>query len=159
MTRIEQLREARRFLGLPHPADDDHVTKALQYIESRNQAFQATKKRHSKPAKRVAISLAQAISRGQRAGLPMPQEWASLFHLYQHIGATRSGPPKRTDGFKQRLALQQAFWLLSDRGRPCVAGSKSEWCRLAAILLGYPKPTASLLSHCRQLRVQFKLEK
>jgi hypothetical protein len=159
MTREDQLREARHFLGLPHPADKDDVSDALQYIEFRNQAFLVAKKRHSKPAKRVARSLAQAIWRGQRAGLPMPHQWALLFHLYQDIGTTRSGPPKRTDGFKQRLALQQAFWLLSDRGRPCVAGSKGEWCKLAAILLGYPKPTAGLLSQARQLRVQFKLEK
>lgn len=159
MTRKQQLRVARRFLGLPHPAVDDDVSEAFRYIEFRNQAFLAAKKPHSKPAKRVARSLAQAIWRGQRAGLPMPQEWASLFHLYQDIGTTRSGPPKRTDGFKQRLALQQAFWLLSDRGRPCVAGSKGEWCKLAAILLGYQKPTTSLLSQARRLRVQFELEK
>jgi hypothetical protein len=158
MTRKDQLREARRFLGLPHPAGDDEISKALRYIELRNQANLATKERHSKPAKRVAVSLAQAIWRAQRVGLPMPQEWASLFYLYRDIGATRSAP-KRTDGLKKRLALQQAFWLLNDRKRPCVASRNGDWCKLAAILLGYPKPTASLLSQARQLRVQFKLEK
>jgi hypothetical protein len=156
MTREDQLREARRFLGLPHPADDDDVSKALRYIEFRNQAFLAAKKRHSKPAKRVARSLAQAIWRGQRAGLPMPQEWASLFHLYQDIGTTRSGAPKRADGFKKRLALQQAFWLLNDRNRPCVAGRNCDWCKLGAILYGNPR--AEMLSQCRELRTRFRLE-
>jgi hypothetical protein len=153
MTRIEQLREARRFLGLPHPAGDDEISKALRYIELRNQAHLATKERHSKPAKRVAVSLAQAIWRAQRAGLPMPQEWASLFYLYRDIGATRSAP-KRTDGLKKRLALQQAFWLLNDRNRPCVASRNGDWCKLAAILYGDLK--ADMLSHCRQLRTLFQ---
>jgi hypothetical protein len=154
MTREDQLHEARHFLGLPHPANNDDVSKALRYIEFRNQAFLAAKKRHSKPAKRVARSLAQAIWRGQRAGLPMPQEWAPLFHLYQDIGTTRSGAPKRADGFKKRLALQQAFWLLNDRSRPCVANRNGDWCKLAAILYGNPK--ADMLSQCRKLRPLFQ---
>jgi hypothetical protein len=159
LAREQQLRAARQFLGLPHPADNDEVTKALRYIESRDRTFLAIKKRYSKPAKRAARSLAYAILRGQSAGLPMPPEWVSLFYAYQHIGTTRSGPPKRADGFRQRLGLQQAFWLLSDRGRPCMASLEGEWCKLAAILLGYPKPTAGLLSQARRLRAQFKLEK
>jgi hypothetical protein len=150
MTRERQLRRARHFLGLPHPAADDDVSKALRYIELRDKVFRATKSRHSKPTKRAARSLAHAILRGQRAGLPMPVEWASLFLMYQHIGTTRSGPPKRTDGFKKRLALQQAFWLLNDRNRPCVASRNGDWCKLAAILFGNPK--ADMLSHCRVLR-------
>jgi hypothetical protein len=153
MTRKDQLREARRFLGLPHPAADDEVSKALRYIEFQNQACQAVKKRHSKPAKRAARSLAQAIWRGQRAGLPMLPEWASLLHLYQDIGTTRS-PPARTDGFKKRLAVQQAGWLLGDRNRPCVASRNGDWCKLAAILYGDPK--ADMLSQCRQLRTLFQ---
>jgi hypothetical protein len=176
----EQLRAARFFLGLPHPADDDDVAKALHYIEFLNQLFLATKKRNAKPAKRAARSLAQAILRGQRAGLPMPREWASLFYLYRDMGTTRSElrrlargredevarrallfrePPKRADGYRQRLGLQQAFWLLSDRNRPCMASLNGDWCRLAAILLGYPKPTTGLLSQARQLRILFGLNR
>jgi hypothetical protein len=158
MTREQQLREARRFLGLPHPADKDEVTGALRYIEFRDRAFLATKKRHSKPAKPAARGLAKAILRAQRAGLPMPAEWVSLFYLYQHVGITRSAP-KRAEGFKQRLALQQAYWLLSDRKRPCEASLNGEWCRLAAILLGYPKPTAGLLSQARRVHVEFEPKK
>jgi hypothetical protein len=158
MTREDQLRAARRFLALPHPAAaDDDVSKALRYIELRNQAFRATKQRRSKRGKRAAGSLLQAMVRARKAGLPTPAE--EFFLWYHDIATTPSGIPKRADGFKQRLALQQAFWLLNDRSRPCIAGSKGEWCKLAAILLGYPKPTAGLLSQARQLRVQFKLEK
>jgi hypothetical protein len=157
MTHDEQLRAARHFLGLPHPAADDDVSKALRYIELRNQAFRATKQRHSKPMKRAARSLLQAMVRARKAGLPMPAE--EFFLRYHYIATTPSGKPKRADGFKQRLALQQAFWLLDDRNRPCVASGKGDWCKLAAILLGYPKPTAVLLSQARQLRVPFKLEK
>jgi hypothetical protein len=178
MTREDQLREARHFLGLPHPADKDDVSNALQYIEFRNQVFRATKQRHSKPMKRAARSLLHAMTRARKAGLPMPQDLrhaigatprdlrasvdvvrdtATSFLLwYYYIATTPSGAPTRADGFKQRLALQQAFWLLSDRDRPCVAGRKADWCKLAATLLGYPKPTAGLVSQARLLRSQFK---
>jgi hypothetical protein len=187
MTREDQLREARHFLGLPHPADKDDVSNALQYIEFRNQAFRATKQRHSKPMKRKARSLLNALARAHKAGLPMPEDGPSYpsdktsdLHLtrksfvpnpsrsrvissfllwYHYIAATPSEKPRRADGFKQRLALQQAFWLLDDRDRPCVASGKGDWCKLAAILLGYPKPTAVLLSQARQLRVPFRLKK
>jgi len=161
MTRKEQLRRARRarrFLGLPHPADSDGVSFALRYIESREQTFQATKRRHSKPAKRAARTLVQALMRGRRAGLPMPAEWPSLVNVYQHIATAKSGQPKRAEGFKARLALQQAYWLLTDRNRPCYASRTSEWCKLAAILLGMPKAAPGLVSQARQLLTNWKSE-
>jgi hypothetical protein len=190
--REQQLRAARRFLDLPHLADHDEVTAALHYIEFRNRAFLATKKRHTKPAKLAAGSLVQAMLRAQKAGLPVPPEW---FHFYQHIATAgrasanwqlvtawerpsnknnpgmnmkhsdvqnsvvshTPGKPKRAEGFKPRLALQQAFWLLNDRNRPCTASLKSDWCTLAAILLGIPQVTPGLVSQARQLRAAFKL--
>jgi hypothetical protein len=152
MTREDQLREARHFLGLPHRAADDDVSGALRYIEFRNQAFRATKQRHSKPMKRAARSLLQAIVRAHKAGLLMPE---SSFPLWCHYIATASsGPPRRTDGIKKRLALQQAFWLLNDRNRPCAASRNGDWCKLAAILYGNPK--ADMLSQCRELRTLFQ---
>src|SRR5260370_38136001 len=104
MPRGDQLREARHFLGLPHPAaDHDDVSKALLDIEFRNQAFRATKQRHSKWMKRAARSLLQAMARAYKAGLPMPE--SSFLLYYHHVATTPSGPPKRSDGFKKRLAL------------------------------------------------------
>jgi hypothetical protein len=173
MTRAQQLREARRFLGLPHSAADDDVSRALQYIDFRDQAFRATKQRHSKPMKRAARSFAQAWVRAQKAGLPMPP--SSYWFLYAELagrtdiktellysrgdfndpGAALLGTPKRADGFKKRLALQAAFRLLSDRDRPCRASRNGAWCKLAAILYGQPK--ADMLAQARQLRIPFGL--
>jgi hypothetical protein len=152
MTREDQLREARHFLGLSHPAADDDVSKALRYIEFRDQAFQATKQRHSKPMKRAARSLLRAMVRAQRAGLAIPD----YLLWYHHMATASLGPPKRADGLKKRLALQGAFWLLNDRNRPCFANRNGDWCKLAAILYGDPK--ADMLSHCRELRALFRLE-
>jgi hypothetical protein len=193
MTRQQQLRAARRFLGLP--ADNDEIAAALRYIEFRHRVFLATKKRCTKPAKRAAGSVVRTMLRAHRAGLPVPPEW---FHLYQHIatagrasanwqlvaawerpsnkssaGTKHSdvqntvqdvhlvshtpGKPKRAEGFKHRLALQQAFWLLNDRNRRCTASPASDWCKLAAILLGIPQVTPGLVSQARQLRAAFKL--
>jgi hypothetical protein len=154
MTREGQLRRARHFLGLPHPAVDDDVSKVLRYIEFRDQAFRATKQRHSKPMKRAARSLLQALGRGHKAGLPVPA--SSYLLWYHHIATAPSGPPKRADGFKKRLALQGAFWLLSDRNQPCLASRNGDWCKLAAILYGDPK--ADMLPQCRALRTLFRLE-
>lgn len=155
MTREEQLCAARRLLGLPHPADVDDVTKALRYIEILNNSFLNIKKRHSKQAKQAAGSLVLALQRAQSAGLPMPAETPSLILLYHYLAITRS-TPKRGEGFRQRLGLQQAHWLLGDRNRRCIAGPKSEWCKLAAILLGMPKATPGLVSQARELRAQWK---
>jgi hypothetical protein len=158
MTREQRLLEARSFLGLPHPADWDEISEALDYIEFRDEVFRKTRQRYSKPAKRAAHSLAQAMLRARRVGLPVLSQWTSLILCYHDI-ATPTRKPKRAEGFKQRLALQQAYWLLSDRGLPCEASQNGDWCKFAAILLGYPKPTAGLLSQARRLRVQFKSEK
>jgi hypothetical protein len=158
MTRGQQLRAARRFLGLSHPVENDEITAALRYIEFRDRIFRATKKRYSKKTKRAARSLALSLLRAKEAGVPMPADCESLIGLYQNP-ISSSARPKRTDGFKQRLALQQAFWLLSARNRPCMASRNGDWCKLAAILLGYRKPTASLLSQARQLRILFGLKR
>jgi hypothetical protein len=154
---LHRARRARHFLGLPHSADSDDVSFALRYIESRDQTFQATKRRHSKLAKRAARSLVQALMRGQCAGLPMPAGWQSLVNIYWDIATTKSGPPKRADGFRQQLALQQAYWLLTNHNRPCHASLNGDWCKLAAILLGHPKATAGLVSQARQLQTRWKL--
>jgi hypothetical protein len=148
MTREQQLREARRLLSLPHPAADDDVTKALQYIEFRNHAFLATKRRLSKPIKRAAHSFSKAMARASKAGLAEPP--SSWFLICRDVATATSGPPKRADGVRKRFALHQAYHLLNDRNRPCLASRNGDWCRLAAILYGNPK--ADMLSQCRQIR-------
>jgi hypothetical protein len=156
MTRDEQLRAAREFLGLPHPAEKDEVTAALHYIEFRDRNFQATRRRYSKPAKRAAGNLANAWVRAHENGLPLPPSSWLLF--YEHTASAKGylgqpgKQPGRGGGFKQRLALQQAFFLLSDRNRPCTVSLNGDWCKLAAILLGMPRPRPGLLSQARQLR-------
>jgi hypothetical protein len=161
MTREDQLRAARRLLGLPHPAEVDDVTKALRDIEFRSKNFLATKKRYSKPMKRAADSFAQGWVRAHKAGLPLPP--SSWLLYYQEMAAAEGylgkpgWKPKRAEGFKERFALEQALWLLSERNRPCVAGPKSEWCKLAAILLGMPKVSSGLVSQAQHVQAEVGL--
>jgi hypothetical protein len=144
-------------LALPlDPAGDDEVSKALRYIELRKLAFRATKKRQTKAAKRAARSLADALVRGQRAGLPTPRGW---LQVYRRLESEKSGAPKRAEGLPARLALQQAYWLLNDRNRPCHASLNGDWCKLAAILLGQPKATAGLVLQARQLLAHWAAKK
>jgi hypothetical protein len=78
--------------------------------------------------------------------------------MYQNLATAKSGQPKRAEGLKARLALQQAYWLLTERNRPCHASLNGDWCKLAAILLGHPKATAGLVSQARQLLTNWKSE-
>ena len=162
MTREERLRAARQFLALTHPADKDEVTAALCYIEFRDRNFRATRQRYSKAAKRAADNIANAMVRGYEAGLPVPREWL-LF--YEHTANAKGYlgqldlRPRRGEGFRLRLALHQAYWLLTDRGRRCAASRDSDWCKLAAILLGMPRVTAGLVSQARRVRAMFEREK
>jgi hypothetical protein len=91
MTRDEQLCAARDFLGLPHPADDGDVSRALRIITFRDRNFRATKHRHSKPMKRAARSLLEAMGRAHNAGLPLPP--SSWLLYYEHVATEPSGPP------------------------------------------------------------------
>jgi hypothetical protein len=145
-----QLHAARRLLGLPlDPAGaDDEVSAALRYITLRKLAFRATKKRQTKAAKRAARSLADALVRGQRVGLPTPRGW---LHVYRRLATEKSEVPKRAEGLPARLALQQAYWLLNDRNRPCHASHNGDWCKLAAILLGHSRATDGLVVQARRL--------
>jgi hypothetical protein len=163
MTREQQLYAARELLGLPHPVDADDVTEALRYIEFRNQAFRSTRKRYSKSMKRAANSYLLATGRAHRAGLLLPP--SSWLLYYEHVATARGYlgqpgvRPKRAEGVKARFALEQACWLLRERNRPCRASRTSEWCKLAAILLGMPKITPGLLSQAREVQALFGLQK
>jgi hypothetical protein len=159
MGREQQLRAARRLLGMPlDPAGDDAVSEALRYIALRKLAFRQTKMRQTQPAKRAARNIADALASGQRAGTPMPMEWRHLVEVYRYLASAISASPKRAEGFPTRLALQAAYWLLTDRNRPCEASLSGDWCKLAAILLGQSKATGSLVVQARRLLTQWAAE-
>jgi hypothetical protein len=154
-----RLRAARRLLGLPlDPVGDDEVSEALRYIALRKLAFRQTKMRQTQPAKRAARDIADALVRGQRVGQLMPAEWRHLIEVYRYLASAIPGPPKRAEGFPTRLALQAAYWLLTDRNRPCEASLSGDWCKLAAILLGQPKTTGGLVVQARRLLTQWGAE-
>jgi hypothetical protein len=157
MTREEQLCEARSLLGLPHPVDDDDdVTVALRLIEFRDRNFRATRRRYSQPAKRLARTLAPTMERALKVGLPVLPGWAGAVIAYRAIAVERGDRPKRAEGFRSRLALQQAYFLLEDRGRPADLTLDGDWLKLTAILLGHSGPTPGLLSRARQLLASWK---
>jgi hypothetical protein len=148
LTHEQQLCEARRLLRMPHPAeqDEDDVVRALWRIDFRDRLFSDTRKFRSKQGRRTARSLAKAIMRARARGdVPVP----SFLAYHRYVATEPPGVPKRADAFKKRLALWQAFALLDERGRSCVASRGGDWCRLGAILYG--DPTADLLPQARAL--------
>lgn len=134
------------------------VTTALIEIEFIVEQDRATSRPRTKEAKKAAGRLASALERIEVVlkdrsldfyiKMFFPKAELLKWKLKcQELAKTTSGKLVRTNAYKKRLAVGDAYRLMTSYGGRAVATKDSNFCRLAALLYGDPK--ADLHNQCR----------
>jgi hypothetical protein len=86
-------------------------------------------------------------------GFPLDElrKWRSIF---ENIAKTPSGNITRMNAERKRLAIAEAYKLLERYGKPIMGGRGSKFCKLSALLYGYPG--ADLSNQCGRYRPEVK---